>query len=110
MALTEHEADERTEKSTFAPTSRIRKLNSVFEEPRGQLSKLQVAVIRQLRKNLKTLEGQKVLREESRHQKRMRHIRSQIWSQMNDEDAVIKEKLEWLFSLHDIQDLGVIDE
>ena len=102
---------ERTEKSTSgAPTSRIKQSNSMFREPKGQLSKLQVAVIRQLRKNLKTLEGEKVLLEETRHQKRMRHIRSQIWSQMNDEDAVDKEKLEWLFSLYDIQDLGVIDE
>lgn len=103
--------DEGTEKSaTRAPMLRIEKSTSMFKESSGSLSKLQVAVIRQLRKNLKTLEGEKVLREESRHQKRMRHLRSQIWSQMNNEDAVDKEKLEFLFSLHDIQDLGVIDE
>ena len=81
-----------------------------FQQPESNLSKLQVAVIRQLRKNLKTVEGQKVLREECRHQRRMRHLRGLIWSQMESKDQVDRERLDWLFSLYDMHNAGMIDE
>ena len=112
MALSpEHQVDEMGDLATdHAPNKRTNRLNSVFQRPKGELSKMEVAVIRQLRKNLKTVEGEKVLLEERQHQKQMRHMRSLVWSQMEDKDAVDQAKLEWLFSLYDIQDLGLIDE
>ena len=75
-----------------------------------ELSRLQVAVIRQVRKNLKTIEGRKLLRDECGHQRRMRELRGLIWSQMENKDKVDRQKLQWLFSLYDIRGLGVIDE
>ena len=84
--------------------------HAIGQQPQGKLSRLQVAVIRQMRKNLKTIEGQKLLRDECRHQRRMRELRGLIWSQMENKDKVDRQKLQWLFSLYDIRGLGVIDE